>query len=277
MSNARVPTGTFKTSLLAAATVIFTLAVTSAPTAAADPKAPNTSCPGGELDNCYSESQMGEFLQVGRQMVSQYLSHIGVSSRPRLVYIPERQRVNSMCSGISSLNDETYAYCPADNTVYIGQHSLWGFYRQYGAAAPIAGIAHEHGHYLQTIAGVPAPKTFAETIQHEDQADCVAGDFVEYLRSLGYVEYPQDYRNLGDFLRAIGSREGPGRDHGTPTERVSTFEKGFFGGLPVCNRFFPDTPLARQPAAASQGSPPRADIAPLLPKKAPATGGGPHR
>src|SRR5437588_13116225 len=108
MSNARVHTSTLKTSLLAAATVILALALAPAPTAAADPKAPNTSCPGGELDNCYSESQMGEFLQVGRQMVSQYLTHIGVSSRPRLVYIPERQRVNSLCSGISSLNDQTY-------------------------------------------------------------------------------------------------------------------------------------------------------------------------
>lgn len=272
MSNARVPTCV----LLAAAALIVTSAVTAVPTAAADPKAPNTSCPGGELDGCYSKSQMGEFLQVGRQMVSQYLSHIGVSSRPRLVYIPEWQRAISVCSGISSLNDQAYAYCPADNTVYIGQNSLWGFYRQYGAAAPIAGIAHEHGHYLQTISGVPAPKTFAETIQHEDQADCVAGDFVEYLRSLGNVEYPQDYQNLGDFLRAIGSREGPGRDHGTPSERVSTFEKGFFGGLPVCNRFFPDTPLARQALAASQGGPPRADLAPLLPKKAPALGSGPR-
>jgi putative neutral zinc metallopeptidase len=274
MSNARVPTGTCV--LLAAATLIFTLAVAAAPTPAADPKAPNTSCPGGKLDNCYGESQMGEFLQVGRQMVSEYLSHIGVFSRPRLIYIPEWRSVNSACSGLIGLNDSTYAYCPADNTVYIGQRSLWGFYRQYGAAAPIAGIAHEHGHYLQTISGVPDPKTFAETIQHEDQADCVAGDFVEYLRSLGDVEYPQDYRNLGDFLRAIGSREGPGRDHGTPAERVGTFERGFFGGLPACNRFYPNTPLTTHAATASQGRPPRADIAPLLPKKAPALGGGPR-
>ena len=240
------PTGGRARGLLAAATLSLALTFAAAPTAAAEPKAPDTSCAGAELDNCYSESQMGEFLKVGDRMVNDYLTHIGVRSRPKLVYIPEGHSLSGACKdddGNSSEDSDSYAYCPADNTVYIGQHALWGFYRQYGAAGPIAGLAHEHGHYLQALVHVPPAHTHAGKIPIEDQADCVAGDFVGYLKTLGDVEYPKDYRNLGDFLRSIGSHEGPGRDHGTPAERVHTFEKGLFGGLAACNAFTPDTPL----------------------------------
>ena len=246
MFNARIPTGSRARGLLAAATLSLALMVAAAPTAAADPKPPSTSCAGGELDNCYSESQMGEFLKVGDRMVNDYLTHIGVRSRPKLVYIPEGQSVNGGCEhdgGSRREDSDSYAYCPADNTVYIGQRALWEFYHRYGAAGPVAGLAHEHGHYLQALASVPEPHTAAQTIPIEDQADCVAGDFVGYLKTLGDVEYPQDYRNLGDFLRSIGSHEGPGRDHGTPAERVRAFEKGLFGGLAACNAFTPSTPL----------------------------------
>lgn len=241
MFSPRIRTGSCATSLLAAATLSLALAVAPAPTAAADPKAPTSSCAGGELDNCYSEGQMGQFLEVGHQMVTDYLNQIGAPSRPTLIYVAEGHSANSGCGG---QDDQAYDFCPADNTVYIGQAGLWGYYRQYGAAGPIAGLAHEHGHFMQAITGVPDPQTDAEKIRLEDQADCVAGAFVGYLQTLGEVEYPQDFRNLGDFLRAIGSREGPGRDHGTPTERVQSFEKGLFGHLRACNDFYPRTPIA---------------------------------
>lgn len=203
-------------------------------------------CPGNELDKCYSESQMDQLLQVGKRMVSDYLTHIGVSSRPPVRYISYGERVNSACqddNGDHTQYDDAYDYCPADNVVYIGQRQLWLFYQQDGAAGPIAGLAHEYGHYLQKLSHVPEPQTTAENIPLEDQADCVAGDFVAYLETLGDVEYPQDYRNLGDMFRSVGSKEGAGRNHGTPAERVATLEKGLFGGLPVCNGFTPDTPL----------------------------------
>ena len=64
---------TLRRGLLAVATVALALAVVAGLAAAADPKAPNTSCARGELDNCYSESQMNRFLEVGHQMVTDYL------------------------------------------------------------------------------------------------------------------------------------------------------------------------------------------------------------
>jgi hypothetical protein len=225
---------------LAATTVTLALAVGARPTAAADPKAPNSSCAGGELDNCYSESQMDQFLQVGHQMVTDFLAHIGVSGGPALIYVSEGRSLNSQCG---DQFDRSSDYCPASNTVFIGQGLLWDNYHRHGAAGPIAGLGHEYGHFLQKISGVPYPQTDAESIQHEDQADCVAGAFVKYLEGLGDVEYPQDFRNLGQFLSSIGSAEGPGRNHGTADERVNSFEVGLRGDLRGCNSFYSHTPL----------------------------------
>jgi predicted metalloprotease len=240
MFSARIPTSCVS-DLLAFATVTLALAVLAGLTAVADPKKPNTSCAGWQLDNCYGESQMDQFLEVGHQMLTDYLAHIAVSSGPTLIYVPEGRSVNSQCGWQF---DHSSDYCPASNTVFRGQGLLWDNYHQYGAAGPIAGLGHEYGHFLQRISDVPYPQTNAETIQHEDQADCVAGAFVKYLEGLGHVEYPQDFRNLGRFLRAIGSAEGPGRDHGTADERVHAFKLGLFGDLTACNRFYPRTPLA---------------------------------
>ena len=83
--------------LLAVATVTLALAVLAGLTAVADPKKPNTSCAVWQLDNCYSESQMDQFLEVGHQMLTDYLAHIAVSSGPTLIYVPEGRSVNSQC------------------------------------------------------------------------------------------------------------------------------------------------------------------------------------
>jgi len=226
-----------------AGTAIVAAGIAAAAAIGAPGHAAATACPGNELDHCYGESQMDQFLKVGDRMVSDYLAHIGVPNRPPVRYLSYGESVKSTCRDDHGRNiiqqDDAYEYCPANNTVYIGQRALWGYYDEHGAAGPIAGLAHEHGHYLQAIRGV----TSADSVAVEDQADCVAGDFVGYLKTLGDVEYPQDYRNLGDMFRSIGSKEGPGRDHGTPAERVAAFEKGLFGGLTACNAFIPGTPL----------------------------------
>jgi Putative neutral zinc metallopeptidase len=237
--------------LLAAAALTVACAVAAAPIAAACPDPPNdnTSCPAGELDNCYNRDQMRKFVEVGERMVIGYLTQIGVSghSLPTLTYIPSASSASSQCvdqNGNDTQHDRSFDYCPTDNTVYIGQISLWDFYRQYGAAGPISGLAHEYGHFLQAFAGVPDPTTATETIRHEDQADCVSGAFINYLDDRGVVEYPEDFDNVGQYLTATASAEGPGRDHGTADERTQSFELGYTGALPACNQFFPATPLA---------------------------------
>lgn len=236
--------------LLAAVALTVACAVAAAPTAAAwpDPPSDSTSCPADELDNCYNRDQMHEFVGIGERMVIGYLTQIGVAghSLPTLTYIPSASSASSPCvdqNGNGTQHDRSYDYCPTDNTVYIGQNSLWDFYRQYGAAGPISGLAHEYGHFLQGWTHVPDPTSATETIRHENQADCVSGAFINYLDDRGAVDYPKDFDNVGQFLTATASAEAPGRDHGTADERTRSFELGYTGGLPACNQFYPATPL----------------------------------
>lgn len=191
---------------------------------------------------------MSNFVATGQQMVTGYLTQIGVPSEslPTLTYIPAGMTTVSQCvnqDGIAAQSDRAFDYCPADHGVYIGQGTVWDSYQKYGAAGPISALAHEYGHFLQAFADVPDPHTAAETIGHENQADCVSGAFIGYLDARGEVEYPEDFDHLGQFLTATASAEGPGRDHGTATERIRSFEQGYTGGLSACNRFYPDTPL----------------------------------
>jgi hypothetical protein len=193
-------------------------------------------------------NSMDEFAESGERMVTDYLTQIGLAgdSLPSLSFIPSAGTTASQCvdvNGYDTQNDRSWNYCPTDNTVYIGQNSLWDAYRQYGATAPISGIAHEYGHFLQSVMGVPNPGSAAETIRHENQADCFSGAFIGYLHDRGGVESPRDVDGVEQYLTATASVEAPGRDHGTAPERIESFQSGFTGGLSACNRFFPAMPL----------------------------------
>lgn len=210
---------------------------------AADP------CTNGNLDNCYTKAQMKDFLAVIDKMVLGYMDKIGVpeDSLPTVVYVPEGEIETTECvtssDGSHDETDEAYAYCASDNKIFIGQSQLWSFYQDYGAVGPTTGLAHEYGHFLQALTGVPQPESNKDSITHENQADCISGSFVSYLDDKGDVDYPGDYKNLAGLAFEIASAEGPNRDHGTVDERVGSFVIGFYGDLSACNEFYPDAPL----------------------------------
>jgi predicted metalloprotease len=87
-------------------------------------------------------------------------------------------------------------------------------------------------------------KSREDAIASENQADCVAGAWVRNISDSGRLE-KGDVRDLNRLLRAIASAEGPERDHGTHKERVASAQRGYDDGLAGCNKFFPDTPIAR--------------------------------
>lgn len=145
-------------------------------------------------------------------------------------------------SGSFTEDDTTYAYCPTDNKVYLGQSEMWDLYSNDGDAAPAVGLAHEWGHNVQTHVGVPAPTTLAESVNHENQADCVAGAWVQYASQQGWIE-SEDVGTIVNLIKSIASAETPGRDHGDLTERADSLQKGLDGGLAACNSFYPATPI----------------------------------
>lgn len=191
---------------------------------------------------------MGALAALGERLVTDFLTRIDPSgfTGPRLMYIPYATSAASQCvdvNGQDTQHDTSFDYCPADDAVYVGQEILWDTSRRYGAAGPISGLAHEYGHALQSARQVPDPVGPAETIRHENQADCISGAFVGDLRARGEFGHPTDLARIKQYLIATASAEGPERDHGTAAERVGSFELGYTGALPACNGFYPAAPL----------------------------------
>jgi hypothetical protein len=199
-------------------------------------------CPGGSLEGCYTESGMPQFLNQAvtfvRGFSDESYSRIPQPSGYRL--IPTGEKAQSPCGALDAM---TYAYCPADQGIYIGQKQLWLFYSEIGDAAAVVGLAHEYGHHIQTVAGVPNDRSAAGQVVHENQADCIAGAFVGWAERKGYLE-DGDTQDIEGLVRAIASSEDdPGRDHGTLAERAAAMTKGINEGLPGCSTFYPRTPV----------------------------------
>jgi predicted metalloprotease len=161
-------------------------------------------------------------------------------------FIPDGQTMQSACqdgSGNSTQDDTAYDYCAADNNVYLGQSMLWQLYNEAGDVAPAIGLAHEMGHEQQANAGVPVPQTNAETLVHEDQADCLSGAWFAYEISQGNIQ-AEDYPSTARYLEMIASAESdPNRDHGDLQERLDSLLLGKNNGPSGCNQFYPDTPI----------------------------------
>jgi predicted metalloprotease len=162
-------------------------------------------------------------------------------------FIPDGAQVEEACGDPqtgSHLADETsYAFCPADDNVYIGQHMAYQLYSLAGDVAPAIGIAHEFGHDVQQQAGVPGPRTDAETLVHENQADCVSGAWLGYANSQHLLEQ-EDVPAIGRYLELIASSENdPNRTHGDFAERGQSLQLGGEEGISACNGFYPSAPI----------------------------------
>jgi predicted metalloprotease len=193
------------------------------------------------LEGCFSYYEMGDYLDAVTPMVAQFFedAYPRVPAPRDIVYIPAGRAARTACG---TSNSYAYEYCPANQSIYIGQDLLWQFYAGAGDAAPAIGLAHEWGHHLQVMLGVSAVSR-GDAIDFENQADCVSGAWAKYAEEQGWLESDDDLRDASRLLDAIGSAEGPGRDHGTTKEREAAFDAAFDNGIKACNQFFPDSPL----------------------------------
>ncbi len=213
-------------------------------------QAPAGCGPNHELDNCYSYDQMETLADVVIPMVEQYFNQEYAHPRPpdHYYYVANGVTGQEGCtddSGASAeYNSQSYEYCSADNSVYLGQDRLWGFYQDYGAVSVAAGIAHEDTHNYQFYVGIPKAEFTGDAahdqvagINLEDQADCGAGAWAAYAHQQGWLE-PTDFPHLGPFLASISDADGPGQQHGDDAQRTGWFNAGYDKGLPICNTVF---------------------------------------
>lgn len=215
----------------------------TAPTATATSGTTVSSRCGGSLEGCYGYAEMGDYLEAITPMIEGFfLTEYSQVAAPRdIVYIARGQGARTACGTSDS---GAYEYCSANRTIYIGQDLLWAFYRQAGDAAPAIGLAHEWAHHLQYMLDLPAFGAVSQSVNVENQADCIAGAWAKYANDQGWLEEQDDLKDASTLLQLIGSRETTARDHGTAAERLRAFELGYDGEIAACNSYFPRSPIA---------------------------------
>jgi len=194
------------------------------------------------LEGAFSYDGMADYLDAVAPMVTQFFreQYAGIPD-PRLVYIPS----NRLSRGACGYSDGwAYSYCAASQTVNVGQDLLWSFYRRAGDAAPAIALAHEWGHHVQYHRGVPFGRKASESVDFENQADCLSGAWARYADEQGWLETEDDLEDVGTLMQQIGSAETSRRDHGTTAERSQAFQLAYAGGAEACNAYFPDDPVA---------------------------------
>ncbi len=179
-----------------------------------------------------------QFRQLGRQY-----------REPTLQLFSDR--AESAC-GVAGASVGPF-YCPADQKIYIDLsffRELSTRFRAPGDFAQAYVIAHEVGHHVQNLLGTMDQVNSARgrnserlnnelSVRLELQADFYAGVWAHYAQRKGVVE-------PGDFEEALGAASAVGDDrlqresqgyvvpdsftHGTSTQRVEWFRRGFESG-----------------------------------------------
>jgi predicted metalloprotease len=151
----------------------------------------------------------------------------------------------------ATASDQSAFYCPADDTIYIGQSfagALYngvatglpgqkaGFGRAAGAFALAYVVAHEYGHNIQQEDGELGTRPFA--LPTELNADCLAGTYARWDYNQGGLDDAGVQQAL-DAALAVGDFQflSP-QHHGTPTQRRDAVLTGFRGVHPsACNAY----------------------------------------
>jgi predicted metalloprotease len=164
------------------------------------------------------------------------------------VWVAPGDQVNTACGAQAA--DTAAFYCPADDTIYIGQafaSALYnglaslpgqqaGFGRAIGDFAVSYVIAHEYGHNVQQERGVLAGHKRA--LPTELNADCLAGTWARWDYGKGRLD-PADAQEGLDAALAAGDFDllNP-QHHGTPQERRDALQKGLNSDNPsACDSY----------------------------------------
>lgn len=179
-------------------------------------------CPGSV--NAYWHTQVGELW-----------------TQPVFVAYHDGQLPTSKCAQ-GSTNPDDFSdnafYCPEDDTVSYSVELLQSLYASGGPYLPVVVLEHELGHRADHIANTIGPISRSE----ENQADCDAGVTTAYARTAhrlpltDVLSAAKELYKLGD-TRNFGTELAQSPDaHGTPSQRVIAFGRGYFQKLGECRK-----------------------------------------
>ncbi|HEX8103874.1 MAG TPA: neutral zinc metallopeptidase [Solirubrobacteraceae bacterium] len=173
--------------------------------------------------------------------------------RVSYVWVPEDARLRTGCGAVA--DNAAAFYCPADDTIYVGQvlaaqvyqgatQGFPGEQAGYGRAVGDFGVAylvaHEYAHNLQHEFGTFDSPQRGSSKPFELQADCMAGLWGNSVYRAGKLQ-PGDIEEAMDTALAVGDFDYTNANHhGTPEERRAAWLAGFEQGDPAdCRGFVP--------------------------------------
>lgn len=133
-------------------------------------------------------------------------------------------------------------YCGWDETIYYAPEFREWFEDGFGTYAWDFVVAHEWAHHVQNVLGLftshdPELYGGSYTIEHELQADCLAGVFTQDAYARGNIK-GADVFDAEDATAFVGDPKGTrwdeGGAHGSSAQRVQSFWLGFDDGLRGC-------------------------------------------
>lgn len=155
------------------------------------------------------------------------------------VFIPPGQRTGTACG--SAADDMAAFYCPADDTIYVGERIARQIYDSLGDFGVAYVLAHEYAHNVQQELGWFESGTRLTTVApFELQADCMAGAWGNAVYREGLID-DGDVQEAVRTANAVGDfdRTNP-QHHGTPQERADAWLTGYRSGDPSdCRAFVP--------------------------------------
>jgi predicted metalloprotease len=147
-------------------------------------------------------------------------------------YDPTQDQV--LCGGQNIAERGNAFYCPPDNFITWDEPTfLLDLYQRVTNLAPVFVLAHEWGHSIQAQLRVK----YADNVQHELGADCLAGAWADDARQAGALTR-EDFDQALDTLIDLQDPDNvPWTDpqaHGTAYERTRAFGNGVEGGPTAC-------------------------------------------
>lgn len=147
------------------------------------------------------------------------------------------------CGPIDDLDAVFAHYCTRDEIIYFNPEMRDLIIDRVGEAAWEMVMAHEWAHHIQNISGMyvtKSPELFGGnyTIEHELQADCLAGTFMQDATARGFFE-PRAMREMDAMLDFGGDAAGTTWDditaHGSSEQRRASLLTGYEDGLRGCH------------------------------------------
>lgn len=147
------------------------------------------------------------------------------------------------CGTLDDLDSVFAHYCTRDEVIYYNPEMRDVIIERLGQAAWEMVISHEWGHHIQNISGMyvtKSPELFGGnySIEHELQADCLSGIFIQDTITRGIFDNRslQEIEQMTEFGGdAAGTTWDDITAHGSSDQRRQSFYTGFDDGLRGCN------------------------------------------